>query len=370
MCIFESPLVVSRGRMLISPVPSTFRAAKPLAGLNLSSHRRHSFVAAVLLVAASAFVLAACNSSKTSAPVEAAVATTTPPTVPEVAPPLPKGAGSSIPVLVNDVPITAYDIDQRIRLMRLGGAKATKESAQSDLIDETLEGLEAQRAGINVPQAQIDAAFANIASHLKMTPATLTQALGSQGIAAATLKKRLSAQIAWTQLVQMRTQQKAKVTSEDVNTIVSGKSPDALTIHEYMLQQIVFVVPKGSSSGVFAQRQQEAAAFRQSFPGCDKSLDKAQHLRGVVVKDIGRRDSTQLTGPEGDAIQKTAVGSTAPPTRTDEGIELIAVCSSQAIQSSEGARTEAANALYAQQMDQQGKDYLKELRDRAIIEYR
>ncbi len=301
---------------------------------------------------------------------EAAVATTTPPPVPEVVPPLPKGAGSSIPILVNDVPITAYDIDQRMRLMRLGGAKATKESAQSDLIDETLEGLEAQRASISVPQAQVDAAFASIASHLKMTPAGLTQALGSEGIQADTLKKRLSAQISWSQLVQMRTQQKAKVTSEDINALVSGKDPNALTIHEFTLQQIVFVVPKGSSPGVYAQRQQEAAAFRQAFPGCDKSLDKAKLLRGVVVKDVGRRDSTQLSGPEGDSIQKTAVGSTAPPTRTDDGIELIAVCASQAIQSSEGARAEAENSLYAKQADGLGKDYLKELRDRAIIEYR
>ena len=357
-------MLISRAPFPVSP------GAEPAAGSNLSSPRRHSLAVAVVLVAACAFTLAACNSSKTSAPVEAAVATTTPPPVPEVVPPLPKGAGSSIPVLVNDVPITAYDIDQRMRLMRLGGAKASKDSAQSDLIDETLEGLEAQRAGINVPQPQVDAAFANIASHLKMNPTTLTQALGSQGIAADTLKKRLRAQIAWTQLVQMRTQQKAKVTSADVNSIVSGKAPDALTIHEYLLQQIVFVVPKGSSGGVYAQRQQEAAAFRQSFPGCDKSLDKAKLLRGVVVKDIGRRDSTQLSGPDGAAIQKTAVGSTAPPTRTDEGIELIAVCSSQAIQSSEGVRVDATNELYAKQMDEQGKAYLKELRDRAIIEYR
>jgi peptidyl-prolyl cis-trans isomerase SurA len=336
----------------------------------LSKPRRPSFAAA-LLVAACAVTLVGCNSSKTSAPVEAAVATpATPPPVTEVAPTLPKSAGSSIPVLVNGVPITSYDIDQRIRLMRLGGAKATKESAQNDLIDETLEGLEAQRAGISVPQAQIDAAFASIGSHLKMTPATLTQALASQGIAADTLKKRLRAQIAWSQLVQMRTQQKAKVSNSDVNALISGKDAKSLTIQEYTLQQIVFVVPQGSSNGAYAQRQAEAAAFRQSFPGCDKSLDKAKNLRGVVVKDIGRRDSTQLSGPQGDAIMKTPVGSAAPPDRTSEGIELIAVCASQAIQSAEGARAEAESSLYAKQAQGLGEDYLKELRKLAIIEYR
>ena len=38
-------------------------------------------------------------------------------------------ANSSIPVLVNDVPITAYDINQRYRLLRLGGGKADQKGA-------------------------------------------------------------------------------------------------------------------------------------------------------------------------------------------------------------------------------------------------
>jgi peptidyl-prolyl cis-trans isomerase SurA len=77
-----------------------------------------------------------------------------------------------------------------------------------------------------------------------------------------------------------------------------------------------------------------------------------------------------LSGPEGEAIKKTAVGKTAPPNQTDEGIELIAVCATRDIQSTAMARAEVENELYLEQASNLGADYLKELRDRAIIEYR
>jgi peptidyl-prolyl cis-trans isomerase SurA len=90
----------------------------------------------------------------------------------------------------------------------------------------------------------------------------------------------------------------------------------------------------------------------------------------VVVKELGRRDSSQLTGPDGQDIMNTAVGKTARPAQTSQGIELIAVCSSREIQSTAVARAEVENQLFLQQSADLGKEYLQELRDRGIIEYR
>jgi peptidyl-prolyl cis-trans isomerase SurA len=281
-------------------------------------------------------------------------------------------SNSSIPVLVNDVPITNYDIDQRLRLDRLGGTKtATVKSATEELIDETVESIEAQRRGVGAPDAQVDGAFATIASHLKMTPDAFTKALASQGIDAKSLKKRLAAQMIWQQLVQQRTQSKAQITAADISAAVAKQGdPNNLKITEFTLQQIIFVVPPGSSAGLYAQRRDEAQAFRQRFAGCDHSLDQAKQLRGVVVKDLGRHESTEMNDPTGQAVQKTPVGHAAPPTQMAEGIELIAVCATREIDSTSGAVSAAQNNLYLQQSADLGKDYLKELRDHAIIEYR
>jgi peptidyl-prolyl cis-trans isomerase SurA len=278
---------------------------------------------------------------------------------------------SSIPVLVNDQPITRYDITQRAALMRIGGAKGGEKAATEELIDETLKMYEAAKRGVSVPDRRVDAAYASIAENLKMTPEQLTKALASQGIDDASLKKRLRAQMTWEQLVVRRTQLTAQVKAADVTEALRAKgNPESMTMTEYMLQQIVFVVPSGSPSGLYAQRRREAEAFRSRFQGCDHSLEQAKELRGVVVKEIGRRDSNQLRGPEGDAIQGTSVGHTAPPVQTDQGVELIAVCSSRAIHSTAVAQAEVQSELVAKQSQEIGKEYLQELRDRAIIEYR
>ncbi|MEJ0097911.1 MAG: hypothetical protein WDM84_08285 [Bauldia sp.] len=322
---------------------------------------------------AAVFGLSACADSGgglfggKKAPVVAAAADETP-----AAPLVKPMKDSSIPVLVNDVPITTYDINQRMRLDKLSGGKAvTTDAATNELIDETVETIEAQRNGLNIPDAQVDAAFAGIAQHLKLTPPGLTKALSTQGIDATSLKKRIRAQMTWQALVQRRTQSKAQITSDAVKEAITQKGDaSSLIVSEYTLQQIIFVVPAGSPASLYAQRRSEAQAFRLRFTGCDQSLDQAKNLRGVVVKDIGRRDSTDLTGPAGEAVQKTPVGSTAEPTQSPDGIELIAVCAKTDIHSSEAARTEVQNDLYLKQADDLGKDYLKELRDSAIIERR
>ena len=278
---------------------------------------------------------------------------------------------SSIAVLVNEVPITNYDIAQRRKLMELGGAKSNTKAATNELIDEALQFYEARKRGLNVPEAQVEGAYASIAQNLKLSPSQLTKALASRGVDSASLKARLRAQVTWQYLVQKRTQQKASVKTEDVASAVLAKGdPSKLTLTEFMLQQIIFVVPSGSSPALYAQRRREAVAFRQRFQGCDHSLEQAKQLRGVVVKDIGRRDSTQLTGPQGEDIQKTPAGKAASPTQTEQGIELIAVCSTKQVQSTAAARAEVTNDLYLKQAKDLGKDYMDELRKAAIIEYR
>ncbi len=336
--------------------------------------RAFGLTLAAVQVVAGTIILSGCADSgmdwfsKKSAPTAAAA------TVEAQPQPLVKAtAHSSIPVLVNDVPITEYDVGQRQRLDRLGsaGKPISRDTAVNELIDETLEAIEAQRQNVGIPDQQVDAAFANIAGHAKMTPATLTKALASQGIDADSLKKRLRAQMVWQALVQRRTVSTAKVSNQAISEALAAKGDAAkATVTEYTLQQIIFVVPKGSSAGVAAQRRAEAQAFRQRFAGCAGSLDQAKALRDVVVKDLGRRLSNELAGPQGDAVQKTKVGETTPPLQIDEGVTLIAVCATRDIESAAQARTEVENSLYIKQAADLGKDYLKELHDRAIIERR
>ena len=71
------------------------------------------------------------------------------------------GGDAAIPVVVDDHPITHYDIDQRVKLMQISGAPGGEKQATSDLIDETLELEEAHKAGVSVPADQVNSAYAS-----------------------------------------------------------------------------------------------------------------------------------------------------------------------------------------------------------------
>lgn len=273
----------------------------------------------------------------------------------------------TIEVIVNGVPITSYDIDQRVALQQISGQTPSRTTAANELIDEMIQIGEAVRLGVNIPQAQIDGAFANIAQQVGMSVNQFASALRQSGVDPDSLKRRLQAQIAWATLMQARVQTTTVVNQADVTAAMLAAGRQAEMVREYRLQQIIFVVPAGSSSGFIAQRRSEAEAFRQRFQGCEASMAQAAQLRGVVVLDIGR-DTSRLTSAQMDGVAATAAGRVSRPEQTGQGIEVVAVCSVVQVQGNEAARTEIQTNLIIERGEEIGTEYLAELRARAIIQ--
>ena len=280
-------------------------------------------------------------------------------------------AASSIRVKVNDQPITSYDIAQRAALLRLSGAKGGEKAALEELIDETLQFIEAAKRGISVSEARVDQAIASIAGSMKMTPAQLKKALAQQGVDIATLRRRIKSQMVWQQVIQSKIRFESSVKSSDVTAaLFQDGNAEKFKTTEFTLQQIIFVVPSGSSAALFDQRRREAEAFRQRFPGCDKSFDQAKLLKGVVVRNIGRRTSEELAGPDGKEILGTPAGKTTRPVKTEQGINIVAVCATRELSTDAAVRTETEMKLLMEKNKDLGKEYLAELRKKAVIEYR
>jgi peptidyl-prolyl cis-trans isomerase SurA len=204
-----------------------------------------------------------------------------------------------------------------------------------------------------------------------LSPDQLARELGRIGINADSIKRWIKVQITWRELVKAKVRHDTEVRTEDVMAaMLEKKNENKVTQTDYRLQQIIFVVPGGSSKNYVAQRRREAEGFRIRFPGCENSLAQAQGLKDVVVRNLGRRESGQLRGPQGDEIRNTETGKTTRPFVSEKGVELIAVCSRQDFQSDSAIRNEVENELKFEQAKELGEEYLKELRDKAIIQYR
>lgn len=279
-------------------------------------------------------------------------------------------AQTTIKIIVNDSPITSYDISNREKFLRLiSRGRAGRQQAIDELINEKLKTQEAKRRNVTASDADVDRAFAGIARNAKLTPAKLTAALRRQGVNPITLKNRIRADIVWAKLVRAEARTAVKVTEKDVLDAIGADANTETQIAEYNLQQILFVVPAKSSTKYRSQRKREAERFRSQVTSCDQTRTLAKGLRDVTIKPTRRANEQQLADLA-EEIAGTPVGKATRPKASSSGYEMFAVCAKKTISgtSSEGAG--ARNKLMGAETNRFAQQKLRDLRSEAMIERR
>lgn len=285
----------------------------------------------------------------------------------------PAVAQSAIKVLVNDHPITTFDVSNRARFLRLtSSGRAGEKQAIEELIDERLKLQEARRLNITVSDEEVDEAIARIAQRMQISGRELEQALRQEGVNPETLRTRIRAELVWAEVVRARFRATVRVTDLDVAEAMAGRDgvSDAPALQQYDLQQIIFVVPERASDAYRAQRRREADAFRSRFANCDRTLEQARGLKDVVVRPTVRRDETQFDKGFAEILAATAVGGITPAEQVDEGYQVVGVCAKREL----GGQTRVTEELRSELLNERGqlmaRRYLRDLRSDAIIEYR
>jgi len=281
---------------------------------------------------------------------------------------------SAIRILVNDQAITSYDIQQRTAMIRaFTRGREGEKAAIEQLIDERLMLQEAAQRRVQISDAELDAEFASRARSANLSAAQFQQAMRQAGFDPQTFKSFLRANMAWARIVQSRFRATVDITEQDVLAALTGREAapeEQRKATEYLVQQIIFVVPGGAGAGVEAQQQKEAAAFRSAFQGCEQSLQQASGKAGVVVKPPVRREEGQLGANLRAKLAGLEVGGVTQPEKVPEGIQLLAVCAKSEIAGQTEAAVEAREEISSERGQLLARRYLRDLRSDAVIEYR
>jgi len=275
-------------------------------------------------------------------------------------------------VIVNGEPITRLDIEQRTKLNQLSSPahkSPPRQEVIDQLIDEKLKVKEAKKFGLEISDSEVDTAFGTMASRMRMTADQLTQQLSRGGISPNTLKSRIRADMVWPQLVRGRYQASLQVGEKDLLTATDAKADDVG--YDYTLRPILFIVPPGSSETFIEGRKREAEALRGRFQGCDEGIALARGLRDVAVRDQVTRSSADIGPDQRKVLDGIEVGKLTAPEVTKVGVETIAVCAKKpsAADNTPGRR-KARETIMAERYEQRSKQYLKEVRRGAMIEYK
>ncbi|MET0575618.1 MAG: peptidylprolyl isomerase [Mesorhizobium sp.] len=279
--------------------------------------------------------------------------------------PLP-AAASEIKYVVNNVPITSYDIQRRAAFIKLQRGKG---SASEQMIEQTLRMSEVRRLGIKITDQQVDDAYARFASNNKMPLQRLDGILEQAGVTKQHFKDFIRAQMSWNQALSQRARGGGGRMSEQevVRKMLQqgGAKPSAT---EYMLQQVIFVIPQ-KDKGSAGKRKQEAEAMRSRFNGCDSTRQFAKGLIDVTVRDLGRKLAPELPPEWADSIKKTNAGAATPVRQTERGLEFIGICSAREVSDDRVAQLvlNGDDKSSDQKVDELSKTYTEELRKKARI---
>lgn len=284
----------------------------------------------------------------------------------------------SIVVLVNDDPISDYDIEQRERFLAIT-TKAEpgpelKKQATDMLIDERLQIQEGKKLGATPDDADVRKILDDMASKNNLDAEGLTTALAKAGVNVKTLKDRIRAQLVWQDVVRRKFRRDILIGDAEVDEALSDAGEEAPSGEPagtaLQLRQVKFTLPSGADQRTIASRLAAAETVRSRFNSCANLGDLTKGIQGASVQNLADQQAASLVQPARLLVQHAKVGQMTPPTLTGSAVELYAVCGKRAIRADNPKREETQRKLMNEEMGIRAERLLRDLRQDAFIEYR
>jgi peptidyl-prolyl cis-trans isomerase SurA len=262
--------------------------------------------------------------------------------------------------LVNSNPITSFDVAQRIRIAQLTERRRLDQrSALQELIDDQVKLIQARKLGYRVTEDGVEAEYSRFARSGGRTPAQFEQALRQGGISSTSLRDKIRAELAWQVLLRDQARRGAQLSGAEIDKAVAEAQAKQKAIIDYQLQSVIFVVPRGTSPG---ERERAANAARARFSGCENGFDDLRTMKDVAVRPPAYRSTEQMSEQLIKVLANTPVGKLTPAFRSDQGIEMVAVCERKPRDGNVLIRQEVAAQLTERRVTDNARSYLQDLR--------
>src|SRR5215210_9211089 len=159
---------------------------------------------------------------------------------------------------VNGDPITAFDLDQRLKLNSLGGQKTpVRQEVLDELVNEKIKLHLLKRFVFEVSDKEVEESYAAMARRMRLNTEQLTELLAKAGVRPATIKSRIKADIVWGAIVRGKFQSSLHINEKELHTALASRNKDEKSVvgYEYSLRPILFIVPRGSPENAIEARR-------------------------------------------------------------------------------------------------------------------
>jgi peptidyl-prolyl cis-trans isomerase SurA len=259
--------------------------------------------------------------------------------------------GDAVAAVVNDQPISTFDVSQRMRLLLLtsgtqlpeGAEEQLRQRAMRDLIDEELKRQETERYEVEVTDEEVQEELARIAGQSGITIDDLIRDLNQNGIAVETLMEKIRAEEAWDRLVRGRFSNRVSVSEGEIDTMLAEMRSEKQA-EQFLLSEICLPVENaqnrqqiyGVGMQMLTQMQQGVPfqALAQQFSVCpsaarggDLGWMRAAEVDDEVMPVVRQLNEGNVSTPvemqSGDLMKLVALrGKRAAAEKGDPSYEL------------------------------------------------
>ena len=238
-----------------------------------------------------------------------------------------------IVAVVNDESITAYDVEQRIKLTLGPGEQRPNPELMRrlatqvlrNMIDERLQMQEAKRLGISVLPEEISDAVGRIERQNNLAPGTLPDTFKAEGLNFNSFEDQAKAAISWPKVVRRRAARLIVVADDEIDEALDRIKENADKPTNLVSQIFLPVDSPQDETEVRAniQRLYEQLTSGTPFPTLAQqySQDSAAGSGG----DLGWVQGGQLAQEVEEALAVMPVGAVSQPIRSAEGYHLVAL---------------------------------------------
>ena len=285
-------------------------------------------------------------------------------------------AEQSIVVLVNDDPITVYDVEQRERFLAVTTQEqpspALKKKATDMLIEERLQIQQGRKLGLTPDEDDVNKVLVGMAKNNNMSPDQLAAALGQMGVNIKTLRDRIRSQVVWQDVVRKKFRRNVSIGEADVDKALtdageSGKPKEETTLQ---LRQVKYEIPTDADQAAIAKQLAAIEAIRAKVQSCSNFSTLTKDIKGFKVKALQDQLPGSLGQPTRTLVMNAKMGQMTPPTLSGSAIEAYAVCGKHAVKGDPEKRQQTEMKLLEQELGIRAEGLLRDMRQDAFIEYR
>ena len=297
-----------------------------------------------------------------------------------------------IAAVVNDDVILLSRLEQRAdplikaaaqQQAQLGGGMGEQERQQvlkrvlAAMVDEVLVSEQASKMRVRVNSTEVDRAMKNMARQNNLSWSDFVRAIQAQGYTLSNYRTELRRQLLRFKVVQSKLQGRLRVSDRDIQGYYVKQVRQARAGDRCRMAHIVVKVSSDAGAATTAQRQKRAKAIlaraREGAP-FSALAKRYSEDRGSVDEGgyLGWVDSGDLSDELRDVVLGLGADEMGGPVRTREGFRIVKVLEWEAsdVRTLEEVRETIRLHLLEEQMEQQERLWLAELRRKAYINVR